>query len=104
MDSQDILLEVPQVSGGKTYTSARFEGLGVRPEDGAFFASWDADRDIYQRIIDDDGTAKWRLAGYTDGDVADIDFRTDAVPLPASVWLFLSGLSIIPCITRKRTS
>lgn len=102
LDSENILLEVPQVYQGRTYTSARLEGLGVRPEDGAFFASWDSYNDVYQRIIDGDGTAKWRLVGYSDGDVADIDFQTDAaVPLPGTAWLLVSGLSLIPLIRKN---
>ncbi len=104
LDSENILLEVPQVYKGRTYTSARLEGLGVRPEDGALFASWDAGSDIYQRIIDGGGTAKWRLVGYTDGDVADIDFQAAAVPLPGTAWLLVSGLSLIPWIRRNRRS
>ena len=101
LSREDILLEVPQTDGGRTFTSARFEGLGVRPEDGAIFASWDAYTDIYQQI-DVNGEKKWRLIGYTNGDVADIDFRTEVVPIPAAVWLFGAGILGLVGVRRKQ--
>ncbi len=74
LSREDALLEVPQEARGLPILSVRFDGLGVRPTDGALLATQGGGAlEIYQRVILADGP-RWRLLGNSVASMADLDF------------------------------
>ncbi len=81
LSREDALLEVPQQAHGLTIRSVRFDGLGVRPGDGALFVTHGGGgREIYQRVILAQGP-RWRLLGESSAHMTDLDFAPAAEPL-----------------------
>lgn len=87
-----------------TTSSMRTYGLGVRPSDGTIFGTLCCTNEIVYR---DNATHLWRALGGTglpnDNAYADLAFAPTAVPtpLPASIWLFGSGLAALVGLRRR---
>ncbi len=110
---ENTLLEVPVEAHGLTIRSVRFDGLGVRPGDGALFVTQGGGgREIYQRVILPQGP-RWRLLGESSAAMTDLDFAPalervdtdgDSLPdaedpcvfFPNTLPLVISGFSGIP--------
>ncbi len=87
-------------------SSARSFGLAVRPTDGTIFGTLCCTDEIVYR---DNSSGKWFNLGQVDeiGDAntyADLAFAPEAIPtpVPASVWLFGSGLAALLGLRRRR--
>jgi hypothetical protein len=85
-------------------SSMAANGLGARPADGTIFGTLCCTNEI---VYHDNATHLWRVLGSTglpNGNTyADLAFAPTAVPtpLPASIWLFGSGLAALVGLRRR---
>jgi hypothetical protein len=100
----EIIVRDPQDPNGSDSTPNPF-GLGVR-SDGTIFGTLCCTNEIVYR---DNGSGLWRILGATgainaDSLYADLAFAPEAIPtpVPASVWLFGSGLAALLGLRRRR--
>jgi hypothetical protein len=88
----------------QTMNTANSFGLTVRPSDGTIFGTLCCSNEIVYR---DNGSTLWRFldsTGISSDTYADLAFAPEAIPtpVPASVWLFGSGLAALLGLRRRR--
>lgn len=102
--SEELMVRDPNDPNPSASYMATY-GLGIRPSDGTIFGTLCCTNEIVYR---DNATHLWRVLGSTgvpnENTYADLAFAPAAVPtpLPASIWLFGSGLAALVGLRRRR--